>query len=125
MSAEYMHIGIPVTNKKPGMSYVESLKLWMSNPDDYEYKIEYLKFEEGTPFPEIMHRAPHVAYKVDDIEIHLKTLIKRYFRQPRSVPERVSHLRLRMEQSWNFMKKQNKGQVDGSFVLFAPYLALS
>lgn len=32
MSAEYMHIGIPVTNKKPGMTYNEGLKLWMSNP---------------------------------------------------------------------------------------------
>ena len=72
MSAEYMHIGIPVTNKKPGMNYVEEMKIWMSNPDDHEYKIEYLKFEEGTPFPEIMHRAPHVAFKVDDIEKHLK-----------------------------------------------------
>ena len=72
MSAEYMHIGIPVTNKKPGMTYVDSLKIWMSNPNDYEYKIEYLKFEEGTPFPEIMHRSPHVAYKVDSIEKHLE-----------------------------------------------------
>lgn len=71
MSAEYMHIGIPVTNKKPGMTYVEGVKLWMSNPDDYDYKIEYLKFEEGTPFPEIMHRNPHIAFKVDDAEPYL------------------------------------------------------
>ena len=72
MTAEYMHIGIPVTNKKPGMTYVEAMKIWISNPDDHEYKIEYVKFEEGTPFPEVMHRAPHVAFKVDDIEKHLK-----------------------------------------------------
>jgi hypothetical protein len=72
MSAEYMHIGIPVTNKKPGMTYNEGLKLWMSNPEDYDYKIEYLKFEEGTPFPEIMHKNPHVAYKVDDAEHYIK-----------------------------------------------------
>ena len=72
MSAEYMHIGIPVTNKKEGMFYNEGLKAWMSNPDDYDYKIEYLKFEEGTPFPEIMHKNPHVAYKVDDAEPYLK-----------------------------------------------------
>ena len=71
MSATYLHIGIPVTNKKPGMTYVEPLKLWMSNPDDYDYKIEYLKFEEGTPFPEIMHKNPHVAYQVDDAEPYL------------------------------------------------------
>ena len=31
-------------------------------------KIEYLKFEEGTPFPEVLHRCPHVAYKVDSLE---------------------------------------------------------
>ena len=66
-----MHIGIPVTNKKPGMTYVEALNIWISNPDDHEYKIEYVKFEEGTPFPEIMHRAPHIAFKVDNIEEHL------------------------------------------------------
>lgn len=71
MSAEYLHIGIPVTNKKPGMTYVEGIKLWMSNPEDYDYKIEYLKFEEGTPFPEIMHRNPHIAFKVDDANPYL------------------------------------------------------
>lgn len=71
MSATYMHIGIPVTNKKEGMTYNEDLKIWMSNPDDYEFKIEYLKFEEGTPFPEIMHKNPHVAYNVDNMETYM------------------------------------------------------
>lgn len=37
----------------------------------YDYKIEYLKFEEGTPFPEEIHRNPHVAYKVDDLEKYI------------------------------------------------------
>jgi hypothetical protein len=72
MSAEYMHVGIPVTNKKEGMTYAEGLKIWMSKPEDYDYKIEYLKFEEGTPFPEIMHKNPHIAYKVDDMAKYLK-----------------------------------------------------
>ena len=63
MSAEYMHIGIPITNRKPNMTYNEGAKFWVSNVDDYDYKIEYLKFEEGTPFPEEIHRNPHVAYK--------------------------------------------------------------
>ena len=72
MSAEYMHIGIPITNKKPGMTYNEGAKFWVSNVDDYDYKIEYLKFEEGTPFPEVLHRCPHVAYKVDNMDPYLK-----------------------------------------------------
>ncbi len=37
MSAEYMHIGIPITNKKPGMTYNEGAKFWVSNVDDYDY----------------------------------------------------------------------------------------
>ena len=72
MSAEYMHIGIPITNKKPGMTYNEGAKFWVSNVDDYDYKIEYLKFEEGAPFPEVLHRCPHVAYKVDNMDPYLK-----------------------------------------------------
>lgn len=71
MSAEYLHIGIPITNRKPGMVYHEGMKLWMSDPNDYDYKIEYLKFEEGGPFPEIMHKNPHIAYKVDNMEAYL------------------------------------------------------
>lgn len=71
MSAKYLHIGIPVTNKRPNMTYVDALKLWMSNPDDHDYKIEYLKFEEGTPFPKIMHKQTHIAYQVDDAEPYI------------------------------------------------------
>ena len=67
-----MHIGIPITTKKPGMVYNEDMKLWMSDPEDYDYKIEYLKFEEGTPFPEILHKNPHVAYRVDDLEKYME-----------------------------------------------------
>ena len=73
MAAEYMHIGIPVLNKKPGMVYNDWGKFWV-NPsvDSYDYKIEYLKFEEGTPFPEDIHRNPHVAYKVDKLEPYIE-----------------------------------------------------
>ena len=71
MAATYMHIGIPVTNKKPGMVYNEGAKFWYSNVDDYDYKIEYLKFEEGTCFPEILSKQPHVAYKVDNMDPYI------------------------------------------------------
>lgn len=47
MSAEYMHIGIPVTTKKPNMVYNDVLKFWVNTDvDAYDYKIEYLKFDE-------------------------------------------------------------------------------
>ena len=71
MAVEYMHIGIPIKEVKPNMNYSEEMKLWLGNPDDYDYKIEYLKFEAGGPFPEIMTTNPHVAYKTDDMDPYL------------------------------------------------------
>ena len=72
MSAEYMHIGIPVLNKKPNMVYNEWGGFWVNESvDAYDYKIEYLKFEEGTRFPEILSKQPHVAYKVDDLDHYI------------------------------------------------------
>ena len=60
MAAEYMHVGIPVLNKKPNMVYNEWGGFWVNeNVDEYDYKIEYLKFEEGTRFPEILSKQPH------------------------------------------------------------------
>lgn len=73
MSAKYLHIGIPVVNKKPGMKYNEWGHFWVNQSvDEYDYKIEYLKFEEGSPLPEILAKQPHVAYQVDDAEPYIK-----------------------------------------------------
>ena len=64
MAATYMHIGIPVLNKKPGMVYNDWGKFWVNESvDAYDYKIEYLKFEEGTRFPEILSKQPHVPIR--------------------------------------------------------------
>ena len=72
MAATYMHIGIPVLNKKPNMVYNEWGKFWVNESvDAYDYKIEYLKFEEGTCFPEILSKRPHVAHKVDNMDPYI------------------------------------------------------
>lgn len=75
MSATYMHIGIPVTAKKPGMTYNEGMKLWMSNPDDYDYKIEYLKFADG------VHHQGRRNYRAVREKIKRGTVAKRVLQQ--------------------------------------------
>ena len=39
--------------------------------DEYDYKIDDLKVEEGPRVPEILSKQPHVAYKVDDMAPYL------------------------------------------------------
>ncbi|MBQ9828489.1 MAG: hypothetical protein IJM62_07380 [Lachnospiraceae bacterium] len=72
MAAEYMHIGIPVMTKKPNMVWNEWGQFWVNESvDEYDYKIEYLKFMEGTRFPDILSKQWHVAYKVDDADPYI------------------------------------------------------
>ena len=48
-------------------------RFWVNESvDEYDYKIEYLKFEEGTRFPEILSKQPHVAYAVDKLEPYIE-----------------------------------------------------
>lgn len=111
MSAEYMHIGIPITNKKPGMTYNEGAKFWVSNVDDYDFKIEYLKFEEGTPFPEVLHRNPHVAYRVDHLEKYIEEADSVICGPCLPAAARGWHLYGRMERLSNCMRNHKKGLI--------------
>lgn len=71
-TAQYLHVGIPITDKKPNMIYLDEFKVWITNADDYDFKIEYLRYEEGTPFPGILHKNPHIAYMVQDMKPYLE-----------------------------------------------------
>lgn len=69
---EFLHIGVPTTKVQENETYLEALKVYVTNPDKHPFKYEYLRFEQDTPFPEIMRKNPHVAYKVSDMAPYLK-----------------------------------------------------
>lgn len=70
MEKTYLHTGIPVKAKMDGMNFMEALRVWICNND--EYGIEYLYWENDTPCAYRMVNEPHVAYKVDDVEQAVK-----------------------------------------------------
>ncbi len=63
----FNHIGIPTTFNRDGEIYLEDAKLYVTDFNDSEYNIEWLRFEEGSPMPEILKTTAHVAYMVDDL----------------------------------------------------------
>lgn len=65
------HIGIPTNKKFDKATYLEGAKLFISDPADTKNNIEFLYFEEGSPMPEILKKATHIAYMVDDLEAEL------------------------------------------------------
>ena len=67
MKLKYHHIGIPVTNPIDGEVYLKDLKFFHYGYENSEYGIEWMRYEEDCPLPEIVKTIPHVAFEVDNV----------------------------------------------------------
>lgn len=69
---EYYHLGIPTEKDMKWDTYLENLKLHITEYDNDPFGIEWMKFEEGTPLPEIVVTRPHVAFKIANFDEAVK-----------------------------------------------------
>ncbi len=84
----YHHIGIPTDNPKEGESYNQELKFYSSGYDSSPYGIEWMRFDDDCPIPELVRTTPHVAFEVDDLESELRG--KEILIEPNSPSEGVT-----------------------------------
>ena len=64
----YHHVGIPTTIARPGEVYLERFKMHVVPFDTNPFGIEWIRFEPGSPIPDLVQKVPHVAFVVDDLE---------------------------------------------------------
>ena len=62
------HVGIPTTEKQPGEMYVETTKVWVTDPAQHPHRIEYLRFEADSPVHGPVRDLPHMAFRVERLE---------------------------------------------------------
>jgi hypothetical protein len=65
--ATFAHVGVPSKEKHRGETYLEGGKVYITDPGKSPYRIEYLRFEKGTPLPKELQTEVHVAYMVDNL----------------------------------------------------------
>lgn len=65
---QFHHIGLPTDQKQPGEVYVPDTKVWVTNPDDHPYRVEFLRFEQDTPVTGPVRDQAHIAYKTDNLQ---------------------------------------------------------
>jgi len=68
---ELAHFGIPTRIPQPDENYMADAKLYVTDADSSPNKIEWLRFEEGSPMPELLQTTAHIAYRVDDLQQEL------------------------------------------------------
>ena len=69
---KFLHVGVPTTRVQPDETFLDGLKVYITDPAKHPYFYEYLRFVDGTPLPDCITSQPHVAYQVDDLDAALK-----------------------------------------------------
>ena len=64
----FHHIGLPTHEPQPNESYVADTKVWVTDPANHPYRIEFLRFEHDSPVTGPLRDMPHVAYRVEDMD---------------------------------------------------------
>ena len=65
---KYHHLGIPTTEKHKGEKYYEKLRFYHCGYETSEFGIEWMRFENDSPLPELVKNIPHLAFEVDDLD---------------------------------------------------------
>ncbi|MBN1603271.1 MAG: hypothetical protein JW915_16800 [Chitinispirillaceae bacterium] len=64
---KYHHLGIPTKVPIKGEVYLKDYKVYHFGYEKSEFGIEWMRYEDDCPLPEIVKTIPHVAFEVDNI----------------------------------------------------------
>jgi hypothetical protein len=68
----YHHLGIPTRRRRPGEKHLPAFGLFVSGFETSSCGIEWMRYEKGSPIPELVRTVPHIAFVVDDLEAALE-----------------------------------------------------
>jgi hypothetical protein len=64
----FHHVGLRATEPQPNENFVTATRVWVTDPNDSPYRIEFLRYEPDSYLDERFKNTPHVAWVVDDID---------------------------------------------------------
>ena len=64
----FNHIGIPTTRRFQGEIPLPHLKMTVSDHQDNPFGIQWQRYWDDAPYPDLVKTVPHVAFEVDDLE---------------------------------------------------------
>ena len=69
---KFSHIGIPVTGSYDGEIDLPHLKMTVSDHENNKYGIQWQRYWDEAPYPDLVKTVPHVAFIVENLEAELK-----------------------------------------------------
>ena len=69
---KYNHLGIPTTTHFEGKIELPHLKMTVSDHESNPFGIQWQRYMQGAPYPDLVKTIPHVAFEVDDLQAALE-----------------------------------------------------
>ena len=85
---KYHHVGIPTDIQRQDETYLEEYKIYISGFETSPYGVEWMRFDQDCPLPEIVKTVPHVAFEVENLISELQG--KEILIEPNSPSEGVT-----------------------------------
>lgn len=72
MAAQFHHFGVPTQTASANENYIAGAKVYVSDPEAHPYRVEFLRFEAGSPMPQAIQTRCHAAFLVDSLAAALE-----------------------------------------------------
>lgn len=69
---KYDHLGIPTTSRFAGEIELPHLKMTVSDHQNNPFGIQWQRYWEDAPYPDLVKTIPHVAFEVEDMDATLQ-----------------------------------------------------
>ena len=69
---KYHHLGIPTTEVLKDEIHLSHLKMYVSGYGKNPYGVEWVRFEDDAPYPELVKTVPHVAFEVENLAVAIR-----------------------------------------------------
>ena len=64
---KFNHLGIPTTGSFDGEIPLPHLKITVSDEKNNPFGIQWQRYWDDAPYPDLVKKVPHVAFEVDDL----------------------------------------------------------
>ena len=68
---KFNHVGIPTQHRFDGEIPVPHLQITVSDHQNNPFGIQWQRYWDGAPYPELIKTVAHVAFEVDDLQAAL------------------------------------------------------
>ncbi|WP_299926950.1 hypothetical protein [uncultured Pelagimonas sp.] len=68
---KFNHVGIPTTDRFEGEIPLPDLAMTVSDHKNNPFGIQWQRYDDGAPYPDLVKTVAHVAFEVEDLETAL------------------------------------------------------